>query len=462
MGPPSKDMACATIENEHSTTQERVSCNKLYPRKCIDRGKEEIAEDPRRRALYRLWLSRNCHFINNYVPIVLLAMLSNMDFQATLTKEAVIEYMTKYMTKSGQASLFKVMENSFSLCIEKARENMQGSGSAVLRWFNLQSITEVKSQLETMHLIFKVPRYISTRDFGDLRLRTEFRATKTKEQIKKAEDQDDLLSQPSYAEKYCARGQWELPCTDSLLARRPSSSLPLWRDILKTVGKPVLDGELLETHYATVADSWPEYLELLSLWQLKRYFTRVQNTVRCKPRAVVVTVHPTPHFKVAKEHSQWIDACKWLLLGYCNHGQCCTNTFKDYDELMSFPDDRLEELADRFINTKDAERLASKFATCPPHARRDWQLGMGRKQRAKERQHSPETVIKSLSKVQYVGTKKVNGDGIAWGSLWNGCGYMATDTYLHSCGAHDISLQGHRPTFISHPFPFHTLSFQSF
>ena len=106
MGPPSKDMACATIENEHSTTQERVSCNKLYPRKCIDRGKEEIAEDPRRRALYRLWLSRNCHFINNYVPIVLLAMLSNMDFQATLTKEAVIEYMTKYMTTSGQASLF--------------------------------------------------------------------------------------------------------------------------------------------------------------------------------------------------------------------------------------------------------------------------------------------------------------------------------------------------------------------
>ena len=47
------------------------------------------------------------------------ALLGTMDFQATLTKEAVIEYMTKYMTKSGQGSLVKVMEHSFSLCIEK-------------------------------------------------------------------------------------------------------------------------------------------------------------------------------------------------------------------------------------------------------------------------------------------------------------------------------------------------------
>ena len=64
-----------------------------------------------------------------------------MDFQATLTKDAVLEYMTKYMTKSGQGSLVKVMEHSFSLYIEKAREQMQGAGSAILRWFNLQSLT---------------------------------------------------------------------------------------------------------------------------------------------------------------------------------------------------------------------------------------------------------------------------------------------------------------------------------
>ena len=99
LGPPAKDQPCAAVENEHAS-RERLSCNKLYPRTCIHPGSEEIAEDPRRRDLYRLWLARNCHFLNNYVPIVLLATLSNMDFQATLTVDAVIEYMTKYTTKA--------------------------------------------------------------------------------------------------------------------------------------------------------------------------------------------------------------------------------------------------------------------------------------------------------------------------------------------------------------------------
>ncbi len=48
--------------------------------------------------------------INNYVPVLMLATLSNMDFQATTTKFGVIEYMTKYMTKSGQGNLLGVME----------------------------------------------------------------------------------------------------------------------------------------------------------------------------------------------------------------------------------------------------------------------------------------------------------------------------------------------------------------
>ena len=71
-----------------------------------------------------------------------------------LQKDAVLEYLTKYMTKSGQGALVEVMEHSFALCIEESWENKQGAGSAVLRWFNMQSITEVKSQLECMHPIF--------------------------------------------------------------------------------------------------------------------------------------------------------------------------------------------------------------------------------------------------------------------------------------------------------------------
>ena len=59
------------MDQEHSAA-EKLSCNKLFPRKCIDPGEEEIAEDPRRRDLFRLWLARNGHFMNNYVPVVLM------------------------------------------------------------------------------------------------------------------------------------------------------------------------------------------------------------------------------------------------------------------------------------------------------------------------------------------------------------------------------------------------------
>ena len=85
LGPPGKEKPCAHVAHEHST-MEKVHCNKLYPRKLIEAGMEEVAEDPRRHDLYRLWMARNCHFLNNFVPLVILALLSNMDFQATLSK----------------------------------------------------------------------------------------------------------------------------------------------------------------------------------------------------------------------------------------------------------------------------------------------------------------------------------------------------------------------------------------
>ena len=226
MDPPGKDQACAAVDNEHSA-QERCSCNKLYPRKCIVPGHEEINEDPRRRDLYRVWLGRNCHFLNNFVPPLLLATLSDMDFQATLTKDAVLDYMTKYMTKSGQGSFVKVLEHSFSLCIEKARDQMQGAGSAILRWFNLPSLTEAKSQLETRHLVFGVPRFFCSRDFRDLWLKSEIRQVKSKEQIGLCETQDASLTSRSGADVYITRFGWKLPPQTALLAVHPASKRPL-------------------------------------------------------------------------------------------------------------------------------------------------------------------------------------------------------------------------------------------
>ena len=104
------------------------------------------------------------------------------------------------MTKAGQGSLVKVRQQSFSLCIEKAREQEQGAGSAVLRWFNLQSITEVKSQLGMMHLLFGAPRWLCSREFKDIWLRSEMRKVKSPEEIAQAESKGESIGSRSEAE----------------------------------------------------------------------------------------------------------------------------------------------------------------------------------------------------------------------------------------------------------------------
>ena len=117
---------------------------------------------------------------------MMLATNSNMDFQATTTKFGVIEYMTKYMTKSGQGNLLTVMEHSFTKCVERAIEEQKGFKSAAAKFFNLAAIQDVKSQLETMHLSFQLPRYICSRSFRRLAARSE---------VKKVMRSSDLKSQ---------------------------------------------------------------------------------------------------------------------------------------------------------------------------------------------------------------------------------------------------------------------------
>ena len=129
--------------------------------------------------------------------------------------------MTKYMAKSGQGSLIKVMEHSFSLCVEKARLCQQGTGSAVLRWFNLQSISEVTSQLECMHLIFGAPRFMCTREFRHLYLKAETRQPKTTAKVLDENDPEARIVEKSSAEHYGTRSEWKVPSVAALSKRHP-------------------------------------------------------------------------------------------------------------------------------------------------------------------------------------------------------------------------------------------------
>ena len=56
----------------------------------------------------------------------MLLVQNNMDCQACTSKAGVIEYMTKYMTKTGSGSLINIMETSFAKCMEKALSEDKG------------------------------------------------------------------------------------------------------------------------------------------------------------------------------------------------------------------------------------------------------------------------------------------------------------------------------------------------
>ena len=394
-GPPSKGQSCAKVDNEHSA-QETVTCGKLFPRKLILPGNEEVSEDPRRRELYRLWLARNCHFINNFVPIISLATLANMDFQATTTKFGVIEYMTKYMTKAGQGSLLHVMEHSFSLCMEKAREHEQGAGAAILKWFNLQSITDVKSQLEAMHLSFQLPRYLATREFRRLAVRSEVKRLVSSAAVATASSLDGPLLTRSAVDVYLSRTDFEEPSTAHLHEPHPSTGLPLWQFVLTYACQSTEHARLDDDASAEVSCQWPLFLERLSWWEYVRLFKKADQSIRFKPFADVVVVSPFPRLAKPKTDSEWFSSARNALLAYCNHGPR-SKTFASVVELDAMEDECVGSLLDRFVNTPKEQRLELGFCSCPPFLRRAWLLGKARAKREDARKRPRDTVLSSLT-----------------------------------------------------------------
>ena len=400
MGPPTKDQRCAHVDDEHSC-MERVSCNKLFPRKLVSPGDEEVAEDPRRREMYRLWMARNCHYLNNFVPAVTMAMLSNMDFQATLTKDAVIGYMTKYMTKSGQGALIKVMESNFSACIERAKERSQGTGSAVLRWFNLQSVQEVKSQCECQHLVWNAPRYVSSRCFRHLYLKSDIKVPKSIESIVAEQDPHAPFVERSQAEHYVNRTEWEFPSDERLGKLHPVDGEPLWRFILRRTWEAISDDQDFHFYKPLVEQRWVLFLQLLSWWEVKRLFNRTGKSAILKPTADIVVIHPSLSFVQAKSDSQWVQVCYYTLLAHCNHGIMCSKTFKDAAHLSSFTEEATIELMRLFATASGEERKSAGLAPCPPHISKAWHLGNVRRQALIEKRHRKADVVAAFSSVKY-------------------------------------------------------------
>ena len=79
-GHPSPHQSCAKFANgTEGTDSEVVYCGKMFPRDPAPTGNERLLEDPARPELFRIWLRRNCRFVNNFNPLIMLSLLANMD-----------------------------------------------------------------------------------------------------------------------------------------------------------------------------------------------------------------------------------------------------------------------------------------------------------------------------------------------------------------------------------------------
>lgn len=138
---------------------------------------------------------------------------------------------------------------------------------------------------------------------------------------------------------------------------------------------------------------------------LKRYFIRDQDSVKLKPKADVVVVHPVGRSPQARTEAQWKGARFWTLLAHCNHGEQRANTFRNAAHLATFEDATVAKLMQRPVTASSEERAAMRMAPCPPHVAKAWHLGTAGREATTERLLSKSRISKSLLSVKYVFTE---------------------------------------------------------
>ncbi len=187
-GLPGGRQSCAKcVRGTKGTDKELYYCNKNFPRSRVEPGTARLEEDPRRSSVFRLWLARNCKFMNNYHPALILALLANMDIQAITTKWGVAEYITKYITKFTGAATgtpMQMAERAFDDALEKAQTAGKGALSAVAKFYNSQVAPGLISQLEVSHYLWDFPSFLCSRHITALKIDSEVRLLRDPEQIR--------------------------------------------------------------------------------------------------------------------------------------------------------------------------------------------------------------------------------------------------------------------------------------
>ena len=67
-----------------------------------------------------------------------------------------------------------------------------------------------------------------------------------------------------------------------------------------------------------------------------------------------------------------------------------------------FSPEELQGFMETFVLASSQERQNLRLTLCPPHVRKNWQLGLARQERIEQLRHKPATVMTSIKKVKFV------------------------------------------------------------
>ena len=145
--------------------QGQIISGKDYEKARILPGAGAILEDPRRKALYRLYTRRNCHHLNMHDPLKAMGLVANVDDQVVLTCQAAVNYLTKYMGKlggghSGSGRIGGLIDDI--VCRMRGTDTMTVS-SLLSKLFIHAAVPDDICSLEAWHLLWALPRAMSSR-----------------------------------------------------------------------------------------------------------------------------------------------------------------------------------------------------------------------------------------------------------------------------------------------------------
>ena len=138
------------------TRNGRQECRFGYPKPLQPHTAIVLEDEP------TLLTTRNDGMVNSFNPVQLSAWRANVDMQYIVSRRRVIEYCTKYVTKSEPRS--QSLKEVFTTIVRSLKEGNNSLKAVQKLLINSVGERDYSAQ-ETCHLILQVPMFKASRDF---------------------------------------------------------------------------------------------------------------------------------------------------------------------------------------------------------------------------------------------------------------------------------------------------------